>query len=135
MAALRTAIPQKRPEKIHFSFVITTLAIMLASCVLSLGQTMTVLHTFNQVQGDGYNPSAPLVVDQNGVLYGTTFYGGNLKCPGGSGTGCGEVFQVAPTKLSTGEWKYDAIYELRVARTDAVCIAPSLSTAKAGFTA
>ncbi len=126
MAALRTAIPQKRPEKIHFSFVITTLAIMLASCVLSLGQTMTVLHTFNQVQGDGYNPSAPLVVDQNGVLYGTTFYGGNLKCPGGSRTGCGEVFQVAPTKLSTGEWKYDAIYEFTGGK-DGCCVYSTLT--------
>ncbi len=51
-------------------------------------QTLTTLHTFCSTKGcrDGIQPSAGLVMDANGNLYGTTFLGGK----GGNGT----VFKV-----------------------------------------
>ena len=108
MAALTPAVCHVRPARLGFPYIIAAVSIMLAFCTLAFSQQLKVLHTFNGGQGDGYNPSANVTVDQNGVIYGTTAYGGNLKA---CVEGCGEVFQVAPTKLSTGEWEYSAIYE------------------------
>jgi len=42
---------------------------------------------------DGSDPAAPLI-DVNGVLYGTTEYGGVHSCSGG---GCGTVFSITPS--------------------------------------
>jgi uncharacterized repeat protein (TIGR03803 family) len=49
----------------------------------------TVLHTFTGPP-DGSQPSAGLVRDKAGNLYGVTFYGGESAC----GYGCGTVFKV-----------------------------------------
>jgi hypothetical protein len=96
---------------------------MLACCGFSFAQTLTVLHEFNGGQGDGYNPFAPVVIDQNGVLYGTTFYGGNLKdCV----VGCGEVYQVAPPAQTGGAWTYSAIYEF-TGGNDGCCVYSALT--------
>jgi uncharacterized repeat protein (TIGR03803 family) len=54
--------------------------------------TETVLYSFSGRKDGGY-PSAPLVIDQAGNLYGTTETGGRFaKC----GFGCGVVFKVSP---------------------------------------
>jgi uncharacterized repeat protein (TIGR03803 family) len=46
---------------------------------------------------DGAYPTAPVVFDQNGMLYGTTFFGGNLNCQAnGFPAGCGTVFKLDP---------------------------------------
>jgi uncharacterized repeat protein (TIGR03803 family) len=60
------------------------------SFVLSLsGQTLTTLHTFDQVDG-GRFPAAGLVQATNGDLYGTTSAGGDLDCE----DGCGTIFKI-----------------------------------------
>jgi uncharacterized repeat protein (TIGR03803 family) len=46
---------------------------------------------------DGFGPEAGLSVDQTGNLYGTTLTGGTGKCPA-SGTSCGTLFKLVPTK-------------------------------------
>jgi uncharacterized repeat protein (TIGR03803 family) len=43
---------------------------------------------------DGAWPSATLLMDSAGNLYGTAVFGGNLNCE--SGQGCGTVFKLDP---------------------------------------
>jgi uncharacterized repeat protein (TIGR03803 family) len=59
----------------------------------------TVLHTFTGT--DGIQPEGGLVIDANGNLYGSAFYGGSLKCnyPGWgapNGKGCGTIYKLDP---------------------------------------
>jgi len=42
---------------------------------------------------DGGAPTGPLILDPNGNIYGTTFYGGTGHC---SSSGCGVVFEITP---------------------------------------
>jgi uncharacterized repeat protein (TIGR03803 family) len=57
---------------------------------------MTVLHSFTG-GSDGENPSAALIMDASGNLYGTTMDGGNgAQCPYGVTNGCGTVFKLTP---------------------------------------
>src|SRR5450631_3193342 len=58
------------------------------------GQTLTTLYSFT---GAGGGPSAGLVRDTAGNLYGTTTYGGNPNCA----LGCGTVFKLDPIGKET----------------------------------
>ena len=72
---------------------------------LTPGGTKTVLYNF-QGGNDGLLPEAPLTIDANGNLFGTTFLGGGDSCkkpfvPAKTGYGCGTVFEVAPDGKET----------------------------------
>jgi uncharacterized repeat protein (TIGR03803 family) len=54
-----------------------------------------VLHRFKG--GDGANPSAGLVFNEAGNLYGTTFAGGLNGCDNNGFSGCGVVFKLEPS--------------------------------------
>jgi uncharacterized repeat protein (TIGR03803 family) len=45
---------------------------------------------------DGQFPNGPLTLGPGGVLYGTTWYGGDPSCTDLGGGGCGTVFRLAP---------------------------------------
>jgi len=68
--------------------------------------TVTVLYSFTGGpfgggSDDGGNPSAGVVIDGSGVLYGTTEYGGTgTACSGG----CGTVFSLTPPATPGGAW-------------------------------
>jgi uncharacterized repeat protein (TIGR03803 family) len=67
----------------------------------------TVLYSFNA--SDGAFPSAPLIFDEAGNLYGTTWTGGanyNRHCYGGYG--CGAVFELSPG--ADGAWTEKVLY-------------------------
>ncbi|HEY2444645.1 MAG TPA: choice-of-anchor tandem repeat GloVer-containing protein [Rhizomicrobium sp.] len=67
---------------------------------LSSNRTETVLHFFNGEKRDGSNPSAGLIADSAGNLYGTTEFGGSSNnCNGANG--CGTVFEMAPDGTET----------------------------------
>ena len=54
-------------------------------------RALTVLHDFDQE--DGSQPTGELLLGENGALYGTTAFGGNLTC--GVSGGCGTIFSIA----------------------------------------
>jgi len=121
--AIQNVITHVRPAGFRSSLVIGFIAIILACGGLSLAQNLTVLYQFGGGPGDGYNPFSPVVIDQNGVLYGTTFYGGNSRdCP----VGCGEVYQVSPPAQKGGQWNYSAIYEF-TGGNDGCCVYSALT--------
>lgn len=64
------------------------------------GWTFTSLYTFTG-GNDGAYPQAPLTIDANGNLYGTTPLGGG-SCPLQSTAGCGTVFRISPN--GSGGW-------------------------------
>jgi hypothetical protein len=111
METLRTSDLPLRPAGSRLSFVISIISIMIACGTLSFAGDFKVLHAFSGNQGDGMNPLAIPTVSQNGIVYGTTWLGGNLNCSGGFGYGCGEVFEISPPPSGKGAWSYAAIYE------------------------
>src|SRR5678815_5654430 len=74
--------------------------------------TETVLHAFYYSlaynKSDGARPSSGLVRDANGVLYGTTYYGGSLSDP--YAIGYGAVFQLAPPLPGQTNWKETVLF-------------------------
>lgn len=74
--------------------------------------TETVLYNF-QGGADGLDPLSGLILDQNGVLYGTTIWGGILT---GSclsfAEGCGTIFQLKPSNTG-GTWTHTVLYRFQ----------------------
>jgi hypothetical protein len=95
----------------------TTSGAGIASCtVFSLtppaapGDAWTLDTLYNFANGNlSIGPSAP-TIGPNGLLYGTTTYGGNPACSGIYGSGCGTVFAVTPPSASGGSWVFTTIY-------------------------
>jgi uncharacterized repeat protein (TIGR03803 family) len=58
----------------------------------------TILHVFTKT--DGCNPTAGVVRDAKGNLYGTTEFGGLGPCT----SGCGAVFELSPPAQKGGAW-------------------------------
>jgi uncharacterized repeat protein (TIGR03803 family) len=65
--------------------------------------TETVLYTFQGGTADGSSPSAPLVFDGAGNLYGTTY--------SGTATGSGIIFELSPPAQPGGAWSESVLYD------------------------
>jgi uncharacterized repeat protein (TIGR03803 family) len=63
---------------------------------------------------DGYSPSASLLADKAGNLYGATTYGGTaVNCEAQDLQGCGTVFQLTPPAASGGAWTETVLYRFQ----------------------
>lgn len=72
-----------------------------------------VLYAF-QGGADGGEPTANLLLDASGNLYGTTTQGGNLNlCDGPYSQGCGVVFELSPQ--GNGSWTESVLYSFQYA--------------------
>src|SRR5437879_7595359 len=65
-------------------------------------------HHFRQLYAfgggnDGAYPVSGLIMDKNGNLYGTTYYGGGSGC---NGFGCGTVFKIASGGTETVLYRF-----------------------------
>ncbi len=77
--------------------------------------TETILYNFLGPSGDGEWPQAPLRLDKNGNLYGTTTAGGNatIRASGNFNAGCGTVFQLSPPAQGGGAWTKTTLYNFQ----------------------
>lgn len=78
--------------------------------------TEQVLHSFRSGQ-DGATPYGGLILDEHGVIYGTTLHGGtvidfspHLGCAFGGGGGCGTVFALYPPVKQGGTWTESVLH-------------------------
>jgi uncharacterized repeat protein (TIGR03803 family) len=76
--------------------------------------TETILHSFETNGSDGNAPTASLILDAKGNLYGTTYYGGNGA---GAESGFGIFFELTPQK--DGTWTEQILYNFGATSTDA----------------
>lgn len=67
--------------------------------------TPTHIHSF-QGRGDGANPVAPLIIDKNGVLYGTSI--------GSNGVSFGNIFSFTPPATPGGPWVETLIWNCTI---------------------
>jgi uncharacterized repeat protein (TIGR03803 family) len=74
--------------------------------------TEKVLHAFAGGT-DGANPNGGLVLDGKGIVYGTTYVGGNQsgECSAG---GCGTAFELKPPTEKGGAWTDKVLYRFNI---------------------
>jgi hypothetical protein len=82
------------------------LVFLVSASVLAHGQTFSVLHAFQVV--DGLYPYAGPALDAHGNVYGVTENGGLLNCDGGGPIGCGVVYKL--TKINSS-WGFSLLFE------------------------
>ncbi|HTZ97399.1 MAG TPA: choice-of-anchor tandem repeat GloVer-containing protein [Terriglobales bacterium] len=74
---------------------------------------------------DGYLPSAGLVLDSAGDLYGTTEKGGSPNCPPDL-SGCGTVFKISPPLVPGSPWTETVLYNFCSNEVNNQCLDGSL---------
>jgi hypothetical protein len=89
-----------------------------------------VIHSFAGGSADGASPLGGVTIDNDGVLYGTTQYGGEgTAC--GSG-GCGTVFSFAPPSSPGGAWTETVLHSFSGAPNDGSEPEASVAISKGG---
>jgi len=87
----------------------------------------TVLYAFHGKDGRG---PGSVIVAPDGTLYGTTWFGGKIHCPGSGSLGCGVVFRL--TRDANGKWRETVLHAFDDDNTDGSLPAGSLTLDKNG---
>lgn len=110
-------------------------ALILCMCLLSTAlasrghATESVVYSFAG-GNDGAGPEAGLIVDQNGVFYGTTAAGGGTGCAPQS-AGCGTAFSLTPPATPGGTWTETVLHSF-VGEPDGAAPKAALLAGKGG---
>jgi uncharacterized repeat protein (TIGR03803 family) len=81
--------------------------------------SLVTIRSFDALRAGGAAPSAGLVMNAEGNLYGTTSYGGVGNCHGsGAEHGCGLIFKLIPPKKPGAPWGYQILYKFQGGTTD-----------------
>jgi uncharacterized repeat protein (TIGR03803 family) len=94
-----------QPYSRFSSYVAAVLFVTVALLAPSVAQTYTVLHTFTGA--DGENPTAGVVIDQAGNLYGTASEGGDTSGDCANFLGCGTVYKLS---YKNSVWIFNLLY-------------------------
>jgi len=73
-----------------------------------------IIYNFTGAHGTPIDPNTGLVMDANGVLYGTTPHGGGALCR----EGCGTVYAVTPPATAGGAWTESVLLEFGTVDTE-----------------
>jgi uncharacterized repeat protein (TIGR03803 family) len=83
--------------------------VLFSSGLMAAAQQETVLFSFKGT--NGALPTAALIADAAGNLYGTTTVGGDLSCiVNNLAPGCGTVFELSPPSEPGGAWSQTVLY-------------------------
>ncbi len=83
--------------------------VLCASGLIAVAQQENVLLSFKGT--NGALPTAALIADAAGNLYGTTTVGGDLSCKVNNlAAGCGTVFELSPPSAPGGKWSQTVLY-------------------------
>ena len=104
---------QPKKSSLAVTLALATFAVILLATSIR-ANAEKVLYSF-QGGSDGSYPTAGLIADKAGNLYGTTAFGGSGACHSrgelGRQTGCGTVFELSPA--GDGTWTEKIIYSFQ----------------------
>src|SRR5262249_41193701 len=89
----------------HTLRAIAPILLVMMTMGKAAGQTEHVLYEFQGGASDGENPSAGVISDASGNLYGTTNFGGFPAA--------GAVFELSPPTVEGGAWTETVLYEFQ----------------------
>ncbi|HWY23129.1 MAG TPA: choice-of-anchor tandem repeat GloVer-containing protein [Candidatus Acidoferrum sp.] len=72
--------------------------------------TEGIIHSFSYTLKDGAAPTATMIMDTAGNLYGTAMFGGTPCFFNGADYGCGVVFELSPAGGGSAEWNETVLY-------------------------
>jgi uncharacterized repeat protein (TIGR03803 family) len=68
---------------------------------------------------DGANPNGGLLLNAEGMIFGTTQFGGNQLCQTAGGTGCGTAFALVPSRKKAGGWSERMLHRFQAGKDGA----------------